>query len=193
MSPIPAGGLGFLTKYNGIARALFSDVAVLPAFSPALGIAPQYDRAYHCKGLWDTGANGTLITEHLVRSCGLQPTGVARAHTPNGVRDTHKYLIALGLPNKVMIPELEVVDGELDSPTGDCHVLIGMDVISQGDFVITNHNGETWHSFRIPSQEHISFVKTQPRRNVAGLAVGRNDPCPCGSGKKYKKCCGAGK
>jgi uncharacterized protein YecA (UPF0149 family) len=23
--------------------------------------------------------------------------------------------------------------------------------------------------------------------------VGRNDPCPCGSGKKYKKCCGAEK
>jgi preprotein translocase subunit SecA len=26
----------------------------------------------------------------------------------------------------------------------------------------------------------------------AGPKVGRNDPCPCGSGKKYKKCCGAG-
>ena len=27
---------------------------------------------------------------------------------------------------------------------------------------------------------------------VRGAAkVGRNDPCPCGSGKKYKKCCGA--
>jgi preprotein translocase subunit SecA len=25
-----------------------------------------------------------------------------------------------------------------------------------------------------------------------GPRVGRNDPCPCGSGKKYKKCCGAG-
>jgi preprotein translocase subunit SecA len=25
----------------------------------------------------------------------------------------------------------------------------------------------------------------------AGNKVGRNDPCPCGSGKKYKKCCGA--
>ncbi len=24
----------------------------------------------------------------------------------------------------------------------------------------------------------------------ADKAVGRNDPCPCGSGKKYKKCCG---
>jgi preprotein translocase subunit SecA len=27
-------------------------------------------------------------------------------------------------------------------------------------------------------------------RNV-GVTVGRNDPCPCGSGKKYKRCCGA--
>jgi SEC-C motif-containing protein len=23
-----------------------------------------------------------------------------------------------------------------------------------------------------------------------GDKIGRNDPCPCGSGKKYKKCCG---
>ena len=23
--------------------------------------------------------------------------------------------------------------------------------------------------------------------------IGRNDPCPCGSGKKYKKCCGKNK
>ncbi len=28
---------------------------------------------------------------------------------------------------------------------------------------------------------------------IKGDTVGRNDPCPCGSGKKYKKCCGAGK
>ena len=27
------------------------------------------------------------------------------------------------------------------------------------------------------------YVKTEPK-------IGRNDPCPCGSGKKYKKCCG---
>ena len=26
---------------------------------------------------------------------------------------------------------------------------------------------------------------------VKGEQPGRNDPCPCGSGKKYKKCCGA--
>lgn len=31
-------------------------------------------------------------------------------------------------------------------------------------------------------------VKKQPVRK--GVKVGRNDPCPCGSGLKYKKCCG---
>ncbi len=36
-------------------------------------------------------------------------------------------------------------------------------------------------------------VKKQVNRPVVNKApkVGRNDPCPCGSGKKYKKCCGA--
>ena len=29
-----------------------------------------------------------------------------------------------------------------------------------------------------------------PARPAATPHVGRNDPCPCGSGKKYKKCCG---
>ena len=33
-------------------------------------------------------------------------------------------------------------------------------------------------------------VKKQPVRKTAADKVGRNDPCPCGSGLKYKKCCG---
>ncbi len=38
---------------------------------------------------------------------------------------------------------------------------------------------------RGPSSERPSTFKRQ------GKKVGRNDPCPCGSGKKYKQCCGA--
>ncbi len=34
-----------------------------------------------------------------------------------------------------------------------------------------------------------SNVQKQPAK-AGGQRVGRNDPCPCGSGKKYKKCCG---
>ena len=33
-----------------------------------------------------------------------------------------------------------------------------------------------------------SAPASQARRQ--GEKVGRNDPCPCGSGKKYKRCCG---
>lgn len=39
------------------------------------------------------------------------------------------------------------------------------------------------------SAEDASVVVHKPR-NEEGDKVGRNDPCPCGSGKKYKKCCG---
>jgi uncharacterized protein YecA (UPF0149 family) len=37
---------------------------------------------------------------------------------------------------------------------------------------------------RLASMPKVPFVREEPR-------VGRNDPCTCGSGKKYKKCCGA--
>ncbi len=36
------------------------------------------------------------------------------------------------------------------------------------------------------------FVQEQPIEREEPK-IGRNDPCPCGSGKKYKKCCGRGK
>ena len=34
-----------------------------------------------------------------------------------------------------------------------------------------------------------SIVKKQPVRKTTEQKIGPNDPCPCGSGKKYKKCC----
>ena len=40
---------------------------------------------------------------------------------------------------------------------------------------------------------HVGISKEAPRKKpavAAGKKVGRNDPCPCGSGKKYKYCCG---
>jgi len=36
-----------------------------------------------------------------------------------------------------------------------------------------------------------SLASVQPSSALAREKIGRNDSCPCGSGKKYKKCCGA--
>ena len=38
-------------------------------------------------------------------------------------------------------------------------VLIGMDIISRGDFAITHPGGRTKFSFRVPSQADIDFVE----------------------------------
>ena len=47
-------------------------------------------------------------------------------------------------------------------------------------------------------KEHEAELKAEQNSHIAkvetvvheGPRIGRNDPCPCGSGKKYKKCCG---
>ena len=40
----------------------------------------------------------------------------------------------------------------------------------------------------IPDEKELKAKEIQ---QSVGKTIGRNDPCPCGSGKKYKKCCGA--
>nr|WP_272917305.1 SEC-C metal-binding domain-containing protein [Halobacillus litoralis] len=48
----------------------------------------------------------------------------------------------------------------------------------------------------LPRQKQAAF-KEEPREKVVPFKqdrkIGRNEPCPCGSGKKYKKCCGSPK
>jgi len=43
---------------------------------------------------------------------------------------------------------------------------------------------------QLPSQAGENGEAGQSLQKREGPKVGRNDPCPCGSGKKYKKCCG---
>ena len=39
--------------------------------------------------------------------------------------------------------------------------------------------------------EEISKKQNQKFNNFTSKKIGRNEPCPCNSGKKYKHCCGA--
>ncbi|MBZ0167834.1 preprotein translocase subunit SecA [Candidatus Methylomirabilis lanthanidiphila] len=42
-----------------------------------------------------------------------------------------------------------------------------------------------------PAERSLRPVTAAAPIKVVGKKIGRNDPCPCGSGQKYKKCCGA--
>ena len=43
---------------------------------------------------------------------------------------------------------------------------------------------------KVTSESSSGDVKGRTVVKTKSQKVGRNDPCPCGSGKKYKKCCG---
>ena len=59
------------------------------------------------------------------------------------------------------------------------------------------HDSSTGMGFQPAPAEQAESQGPQPQPKpgkkapvVVGPKIGRNDPCPCGSGKKYKKCCG---
>lgn len=53
------------------------------------------------------------------------------------------------------------------------------------------YNLEAWNNI-LTEQRREEITKDYKRSKIIVKKdkVGRNDPCPCGSGKKYKKCCG---
>jgi predicted aspartyl protease len=185
----------FTVTHNGRVNVLKSKVHIAKALNPSFFPKPPSPKdiaAIEFTAIWDTGATGSVITQKVIDDCALKPIGIAMVHTPMGEGMSPVYLGSIFLPNKVIIPEIRMVRGIV---TGDAEVLIGMDIISQGDFAVTNKDGKTTFSFRTPSIECIDFVKqaqsvAAPQISKPSPKVGRNDPCPCGSGKKYKKCCG---
>lgn len=174
-------GLSFTSRCNNLARVLPTEVLVESAVKTNTQIK--------IKAIWDTGASSSLIRPEVATALDLKPVSKELMSTPSD-KDvpTNVYLINLYLPNRVKVLEVRVLEGTPNA----CDMLIGMDVISMGDFAVTNYNGSTMFSFRMPSMTHIDFTKhshIEPIRNEV-QKVGRNDPCPCGSGKKYKQCCG---
>ena len=187
--------VAFTRAYSGRVNVLKSEAYISRAFNPLTVPQPSTPERLAAKkftAIWDTGATNCVITQKVIDDCGLKPIGMAEVHTAQGRGLTPVYLASIFLPNKVIIPELRMARGIV---AGDAEVLIGMDIISQGDFAVTNKDGKTTFSFRMPSIECIDFVKQKPSAATPQISkpspkVGRNDPCPCGSGKKYKKCCG---
>jgi len=54
------------------------------------------------------------------------------------------------------------------------------------------HMNETRNKIKPTSNSYPSYKSTNNSQTVIKeLKVGRNDPCTCGSGKKFKKCCGS--
>ena len=185
----------FTVSHDGMVFVLKSPATIFQAFDPLH--TPSPPSSHEFTAIWDTGATGTVITQKVVDHCGLKPITRTIVTTAQGEMQTPVYLVNIMLPNKVGVAMLRVTRGNFG---GDADVLIVMDIIGMGDFAITNKDGKTVFSFRVPSCDTIDF-STESKSAIVQTTttiptpmlpnkVGRNDPCPCGSGKKYKKCCG---
>jgi hypothetical protein len=133
------------------------------------------------KAIWDTGASGTVITQLIVNNLGLIPTGMCVAYTANGPTRQNTYIIDISLSDGITMKDVTVSCAT--SFSGGCDVLIGMDIISQGDFSITNLNGITCMSFRKPSLHEIDFYKNPNMKANSNPNRGSNNIPP----KKKRK------
>ncbi len=169
-------------RYNGHPALLGVDADLGPPFA---GDQEPPASLIRVKAIWDTGASMSCITKDVADQLGLVPTGMTRAKTASGECDCRTYLVSLFLPSRVCFPSLRVAEGDLIG----LDMLIGMDIIRGGDFAVSYFQGQTRCSFRHPSVEHIDFVVGAKGTMRRQAEPGRNDPCPCGSNKKYKNCC----
>ncbi len=94
------------------------------------------------------------------------------------------------------IQESLVTPNDLDDLTEDSHVNLGFDkellyknmVDAQADWL---YEMPEWKEIFSEEKLHELYVEAKKANTVVkDKKIYPNDPCPCGSGKKYKKCCG---
>lgn len=91
-----------------------------------------------------------------------------------------KRLFELGYVNKGICGDYEKVEKEIRSPGKKLFKKNLLNIFDRYQKIVT-----TWNGY-----EDEEKTKGDKNDNLpAGPKAGRNDPCPCGSGKKYKKCC----
>lgn len=133
----------------GVSRAMSG-----PLFQGEVSIPPMVS----CKALWDTGATTSAISSRLVSKLGLVPSSKAFIHSPAGPLTVNVFSVDVLLSaGGEVISSLPVVSVNLDESVD---FLIGMDIITLGDFAITNMDQKTTFSFRIPSTETIDFMNS---------------------------------
>lgn len=115
---------------------------------------PNAANGGYFNALWDTGATNSVITERVAKALGLVAAGKMNVHGVNGPAIVNYYVVDIILPGGISATRI-VSEGK---SAGDWDVLIGMDIISHGDFAVSNYNGVTTFSFRVPSRTVTDYV-----------------------------------
>jgi hypothetical protein len=158
----------FKVEASGIANVLISPIAIFPPFP--LNIKKQdWPKPFETRAIWDTGATHTVISRNVINDLSLKPTGKVKAHGVHGKNIVNTYLIHVGLPNRFLVPTVRVLEGNM----ANTNVLIGMDIITKGDFIISNVNGKTTFEFGMPATG-VSLSDKLSNKFGKGIKIPRN-------------------
>lgn len=168
----------FTTKASGRARELVNDISVGEFYHPRSG-KPE-PKPVPCRALWDTGATNSMVSRRVLDELKLAPSGrvtVVGIGSGDEAREEERdtFLVNINLPNNVTVVGVRVAEGFVSG----ADVLLGMDIITQGDLAITNVGGQTWWTFRVPSSVRADFVEEiregRNVRNVDGRPLNRQE------------------
>ncbi len=146
-------------------------------------------------GVWDTGAESSVVRQDLVDKLGLIHRGFKNIIGVTGQSTRNTYYVNLKRNNQDISLDMEITGVDSFSSDPQEGMLIGMDVIQQGDFSISNFQGKTVMTFRRPSQRKIDYCEETAQFNKylkihqVWLKHG-NNKCPCQSGKIWERCHG---
>jgi uncharacterized protein YecA (UPF0149 family) len=84
-----------------------------------------------------------------------------------------------------MLTLVEVASGDHPMQQKDSDAVTAMAPDSIARWIVTLN---AWRIANYHSMQSAGL--TPPPSFASARKIGRNDPCPCGSGKKYKRCCG---
>lgn len=115
------------------------------------------------KAIWDTGATMSMIKTSFAKQLGLEIIGYCTICSVTGSVDEPSYQTQLTLCTEngtdLMTFAPQVCGCDYISTSGDVGIIIGMDIITQGDFCVSNDKTNTVMSFRFPSSGIIDFNK----------------------------------
>lgn len=137
-------------EYHGLVNAIQTDCIVMPSIEE-ITQTKQLRYTEVASMVWDTGATNTLVSSQVVEALGLAPIEKSLVEGVGGIIESVVYNISIYLADNIVFKNVKA----LCSDIGDYDLVVGMDIIAQGDFVISNNNGQVCFSFRYPPKDRI--------------------------------------
>lgn len=124
-------------EYNCIEKFIHTEVTIIS----------DNGSRHICEAMWDTGGLQSCISPQLCSTLALKPIKKRLLHSVTGVDEVGIYNLNVQLSDNIVLPDIPVLS--TNTTITGYHMIIGMDIISRGNFSVTNENNRTIFTFEL--------------------------------------------